>query len=147
VLLTHCSGAGADSIEIERALFDSVAEIAPEVAASRPREAGEVLEGAERRGNVSELWSWISQFDVAVPEAADLYADVRVFSETVDLDWTAERLNAQRRTTSWSFRLGPERLAALEHDTRRIIAGFGGQIRLPTLVVSAIAPRAERGLQ
>lgn len=65
-------------------------------------------------------------------------------SETVDFVWTAERLNAQRRTTSLSFRLGPERLAVLEDDTHRIIAGFGGQIRLPTLVVSVIARSSER---
>lgn len=71
VLLTHCSGADVGSIEIERALFDSVAGIAPDVAASfpRPREANEVLDGAERRrDNVSELWSWIGQFDVAVSD-------------------------------------------------------------------------------
>jgi SAM-dependent methyltransferase len=143
VLMTHCSGADAGSIQIEHALFEAVEAIAPEIAAiPRPREARQVLEGAERRsGNVSDLWSWIGQHELAVPEAASLYEDVQILSRTVYFDWTAERLNAQRRTTTLSFRLGPERTAALEDETHRLFARFGGQIRLPTLVVAVTARR------
>ena len=147
VLITHCSGADEDSIAIEHALSDSVEVIAPDIAVSfpRPRRATEVLEGAERRrGNVSALWSWIAQHDeLEVPEAAALYADVHMLSRIVQFDWTAERLNAYMRTTSLSFRLGPERTAALEADNHRLMARFGGQVRLPELMVAVTARRAD----
>lgn len=146
VLMTHCTGADADSIAIEQALLRTVEAVAPEIAATlpRPREAGQVLAGAERRrGNVSLSWSWIAQHDeLAVAEAAGLYEDVRMLSRTVPFEWTAERLNAHLRTTSLSFRLGPERTAALEAETDRLLARFGGRIRLPGLAVAVTARRA-----
>lgn len=145
VLITHCTGADADSIGIEDELFGVLETVAPEIAATlpRPREASQVLEGAERRrGNVSECWSWIGQHELAVSEAAGLYEEARILSRAVHFDWTAERLNAHMRTTSLSFRLGPERTAALEAENRRLLARFGGQIRLPGLVVSVTARRA-----
>ncbi len=144
VLITHCSGADADSIGIERALFQAVEMVAPEIAATLPppREARQTLEGAEsRRGNVSELWSWIGQHELAVPEAASLYEEAQIFSLTVKFDRTAEQLNAQRRTTTLSFRLGPERTAALEDETHRVLAPSGGRIRFPALAVAVTARR------
>lgn len=146
VLISHCSGADAASIEIEGALFERLAAVAPEIAATvpRPREAEQVLAGAERRrGNVSELWSWIGRYELAVPEAAGLYEDVQMLWRTVQFDWTAERLNAHMRTTSLSFRLGPERTAALEAETHRVLARFGGRVRLPALAVSVTARRRD----
>lgn len=145
VLITYCSGADPDSIEIEQALFDDLREVAPDIAANvpPPRKASEVLDGLERRrANVSELWSWIGQHALTVPEAASLFDDVRVLSRAVPFDWTAERLNAHRRTTSLSLRLGSERTAALEAATDRRLASYGGQIRLPMLVVGVVARRA-----
>lgn len=145
-LLTHCSGADAESIETERAIVRRVEAVAPEIAATlpRPRAAREVLEGAERRrSNVSELWSWFGQHELAVPEAAGLYEDVRILSSIVYFNWTAEQLNAQRRTTTLSFRLGPERTVALERETDRLLAGLGRRIRLPALAV-AVTARALR---
>lgn len=145
VLITHCGGADPDSIEVERALFAGMAAIAPEIVASfpPPRRATEVLEGAERRrGNVSALWAWISQHDeLAVPEAAGLYDEVRLHSRTTPFERTAEQLNAHMRTTSVSFRLGPERMAALEADTHRVLERFGGHVRLPALAVAVTARR------
>jgi SAM-dependent methyltransferase len=143
VLLTHGGGADPDSIAIERELFDRIEAIAPEIAATlpRPRLASALLEGVEcRRGNVSALWSWVSQHDeLEVPEAAELFDDVQLRSRTVWFEWTAEQLNAHMRTTSLSFRLGPQRTAALEADTHRVLGGYGGRIRLPELAVAVTA--------
>ena len=71
-----------------------------------------------------------------------MYADVRIISKLVHVDWTAERLNDHVRTTSLSFELGAERLAALEAETQRVFARLGGRARLPELAVAVTARRA-----
>ncbi len=147
-LIQYCSGADRHSIGIELELLRALTAIAPEVASTlpKPRMAEAALAGARQRAhNLSEVWSWISGRDLAVSEAAGLYGHVDVLSEVVDLVWTADELNAHLRTTSLSFRLGPERTAALESETRRVFAHRGGKLCLPELIVAVTARRAREG--
>lgn len=145
VLIQYCSGADEDSIGAELELFEVLGAVAPDIAANvpKPQMADDVLDGVHCRiRNVSEVWSWLSGRDLTVPEAAELFTDVGVISRSVERVWTAERLGALFRTTSMAFRLGPERVAALESETRRVFACRGGQLRLPELAVAVTVRRA-----
>lgn len=147
VLITYSNGSDKESLRTELELRRGLTAVAPEIASTvpKPREARAVLSGAARRSaNVSEVWSWICQRDLAVPEAAGMYNDVRVISEMVHRDWTAERLNDHVRTTSLSFGLGPERTAALEVETQRVFGRLGGRVRLPELAVAVTTRRASQ---
>ncbi len=147
VLITYSNGSDQESLRTELELRGGLTAVAPEIASTvpKPREARAVLSGAEQRSaNVSEAWSWICQRDLAIPEVAGMYDDVRIISKLVHRDWTAQRLNDHVRTTSLSFELGPERTAALEAETKRVFARLSGRVRLPELAVAVTTRRARQ---
>ncbi len=122
----------------EEMLTAALHEIAPEIAAefSAPRALDELRRGVdERRENVSEAWSYLGHYPLAVPEAAALFGDVRFVAVPVARRRTASELNALLRTTSVHARLGPERSAALEAANRRIVDSLGGTLRSTELFV------------
>jgi hypothetical protein len=109
----------------------------------RPREANTILAGAqERRDNISEVWSWIGRHELAVPEGARLFDDVRITTVPVSTEQTADQRNAQLRTTSLYARIAPDRREQLEAENERIAERFGGAIRWSELAVLATARRA-----
>jgi SAM-dependent methyltransferase len=129
----------------DQAFLSSLERIAPEIAASFPvsRDAESTLSGARRRAdNVSEAWSWVGQHELAAPEAADLYEDLRVLGVERTRELTAAHINAQLRTTSLAFRLGPERMAELEAENERILSQLGGRRPVTLLWVAVTARRA-----
>jgi hypothetical protein len=114
------------------ALLSALRKVAPDIAAGlpRPREANTILAGAqERRDNISAVWSWIGRHELAVPEGARLFDDVRITTVPVSTEQTADQLNAQLRTTSLYARIAPDRREQLEAENERIAERFGGAIR------------------
>jgi hypothetical protein len=117
--------------------------VAPEIAAGwpRPRDPAALAAGVqERRGNVSEVWAFVGHHDVANPEAAGLFGDEKLTTAAVTHEHCADEVAALLRTTSLVRRLGPERLAALEAENRRVFERFGGRLRwtdLTALVTAA----------
>src|SRR5579864_3222838 len=100
----------------QQAVRGALASIAPELAAASPtdRTLDAMLEGAAlRRGNVSEAWAWLGNYDVARSYAADLFEDVQLVAEPVLIEHTPSELNALLRTTSFWARLSPGQRAAL----------------------------------
>jgi ubiquinone/menaquinone biosynthesis C-methylase UbiE len=143
-LIQYCGVAEEGSAAVEAALEARLAEVAPDLAASLPppRDAAALLAGAsERRGNVSELWSWIGRRDMAAPEAADLFEDAQLTTVPTVTELTGENAIAQLRTTSLYARIAPDRRAELEAGTLRVAEQFGGVLRWSELAVLVTASR------
>jgi SAM-dependent methyltransferase len=118
-------------------------EVFPEAAEWESRDDKTVWEGAQaRRGNVSELWSWLGKRDIARPEAADLFADVRIATAPVERVQTAEEMLGEVSTTSAYLRLDAERKRALERRLAAIAEAAGGTYRTITLATLVTARAA-----
>jgi len=103
-----------------------------------------VWEGAfSRRGNVSELWGWLMDRDLASADAADLFTDVDMLTAPVPRSESADEVVALIRTTSAYLRLdGPAR-GRLEGRLRESIERVGGicrSVELATLVLARTRP-------
>lgn len=144
-LIQHCGVWDEPTSATSEELLAALREVAPDVAAGMPppRDTDTVLAGvAERQGNVSEVWSWIGQRELAVTEAAALFDDVQISTVPLLSEQTAEELNALVRTTSLYAMIAPDRRGRLEAATYRIADRFGGTIRLSELAVLVSARRA-----
>lgn len=142
VLMGYCGVSEELTRAHEAELMGAVERVAPEIAATfpLPRDAETIVDGSrERRADVSEVWSWISQYQLQAAGAADLFDEVEVVSNAVRLEQTAADINSQLRTTSLAFRLGPERMAAVEAENERIVDAAGGRIPLSLLFVAVVA--------
>jgi ubiquinone/menaquinone biosynthesis C-methylase UbiE len=99
--------------------------------------------GAEARlGNISELWTWLVTRDLSRPEAATLFAETRLLTVPVALEFTAETYIAALRTTSGYLRLDAENRATLEERLTAMFDAGGGVRRTVDVAVLVTARRA-----
>ena len=99
--------------------------------------------GAEaRRGNISELWTWLVTRDLFRPEAATLFAETRLLTVPVAREYTAETYIAALRTTSGYLRLDVEDRATLEERLAAMFDAAGGVRRTVDVAALATARRA-----
>lgn len=96
-------------------------------------------EAKRRRGNVSEVWAWLCQRDLANTEAAALFADVQLRRVGIDEERTAEELLGVVRTTSTYLGLDRERRERLERRLTAIVDGAGGRLRSTTFATLVTA--------
>ena len=90
-----------------------------------------MLRGAEdRRENVSDVWAWLTHHDLARPEAAALFDDVRTTTVPVRDEQTAESMVALIRTTSSYLGLDGASREALEQRMTAVVERAGGTVRL-----------------
>lgn len=109
-------------------------------AAWGARDRETVWRGAEsRRGNISELWSWIAKRDLARPEAARLFEDVHLERVDIELDETADQLIALLRTTSAHLSFDAERRRRIEQKLRALVEEAGGTYRSTLVAILATA--------
>lgn len=128
----------------QAALLAAIAGVAPEIAAEWPvyRDLDATLAGAEqRRGNVSEVWSWLGSYDLARDEAAGLFGDVQVAAVPRLVEHTAEELNAILRTMSFYARLSPGQRQALERENTAIYERLGRPVRASVAAILVTARR------
>ena len=128
-----------------QALHAALAKVAPDIAARWPgiRDVATIMSGAaDRRDNISEVWSWMGRHDLAVAEAAALFTNVQVYTVPVYSEMTADRLNGYLRTTSLYARLDPDRQAGLEAENRLVAERAGGVVRSSELAVLVTGVRA-----
>ena len=147
-LLTYTGVADEESAELEAGFREIWRTYAPEEEKEwRPSlDAESFLAGLrERSGNVSELWDWLhdERHRLAVPEAAELFDDVRVLSEAETVEDTADRNIAHLRTTSGYLRIDEDRRPAFEADLRRLVERLGGTVRFPLLTLLVTARRTD----
>jgi ubiquinone/menaquinone biosynthesis C-methylase UbiE len=150
-LLSHVDRRDEQSRSMQDEFLAVLRRHAPEVAAEwrQPAEFDAVLAGvAERRGNPSEVWDWLMQGglprELAVPEAARLFEDVEVTSETYFVETTADERVSRLRTTSLYHRIAPACRDAFEEDHRRLVERLGGTVRSSRAVVLMTARRSAR---
>jgi SAM-dependent methyltransferase len=143
-LLQYVGAQDADTADHDDALMGALRRAAPEIAATWPQPRGldALVAGVdERRDNVSEVWSFVGSYDLAVPDAAALFGDVELTTVARRREQTADELLALFRTTSVFVGLGPERSRVLETETRRAIEGLGGTARWIEVAVLITARR------
>lgn len=107
-----------------------------------PRDEAAIRAGAEeRRGNVSELWSWLAHPGLAVPEAATLFGPAMLTTVPRVREYTADELWALFETTSRHHRLSETVRTELRAEDTRIIERHGGILRSKQLVALVTAQR------
>ncbi|HVD24566.1 MAG TPA: class I SAM-dependent methyltransferase [Gaiellaceae bacterium] len=133
-LLTHIVVRDEESAAAHEALLDVLREHEPQLARfwHEVRQLDTVLAGVPARsGNASATWDWVmndGQHGLKVEEAADLFEDVQVATETRTVRETADELVEHFRTTSLCQQLEPARREALLAADRRVVEEFGGTI-------------------
>jgi SAM-dependent methyltransferase len=128
----------------QRAMLDAIAKVAPDIAAGWPvyRDIDGTLDGAERRrGNVSEVWSWLGGYDLAQDDAARLFGDVRVALAPKLVEHTAAELIATMSTMSWWARLSPGQREALAREYEALQARAGRPLRASVAAALVTARR------
>ena len=147
-LLQYCAVRDERTIADEEALLGALTRIVPDIASTlpHPRDADSILTGArERAANLSEVWSWITNHELAEAGAAPLFEDVQVVGVPSFREETAETLIAHFRTTSLRYRVPADRRSALEEETRDVIAQLGGTVRQSDLAILATGRRPAAG--
>lgn len=135
-LLTH-------TIELDPEMLAAWRQVSPEAATWDSRDEQTLLEGAEARlSNVSELWAWLENRNIARPEAAKLFRDVRLRTVQIQRAETVAEALAQIRTQSSCIRLDAERKLQLEKLITATIENLGGTYRPTLFAVLATARRA-----
>jgi len=95
----------------------------------------------DRRGNVSEGWSWLSRHELARPEAGELFDCVEVLGAPTPSEFSADEFLRRTRTTSSYLRLDKAQRLLLEDGLRRAIERAGGVARYADWAVLVTAFR------
>jgi ubiquinone/menaquinone biosynthesis C-methylase UbiE len=94
---------------------------------------------AERRDNVSAVWTWLGHHNLDNPDAAILFDNVQLTTQRLMREQTADELWALFATTSLYARLDPNSRDALEAEARDFVEQRGGKIRSSELAVLVTA--------
>lgn len=140
-LLQHCGVAANDDQEAQMAALERVA---PEIAAGWPtlRLLEVILAGiAERAANVSEVWSWVGQYNLGRPSGR-LFHDVSAAAIPVIREHTAAELIALLGTLSPYHRMTADQQAALGASIVALEEDLGRPIRSTTAAVLVTARKA-----
>ena len=97
---------------------------------------------AERRDDVSAVWTWVGQSNLDNPDAATLFDNVQLTTQHVTREQTADQLWALFATTSLYPRLDPSSRGTLEAETRAYVEQRGGKIHTSELAVLVTASRS-----
>jgi SAM-dependent methyltransferase len=133
------------SADDQQALLDAIAKVAPEFAASWPtyREIEAILTGVhERRGNLSEVWAWLGDYDLARDYAAGLFEDAQIAAVPRLVEHTADELSTLLGTMSFWSRISPHQRTAIEGENRALYDRLGRRIRSSILACAVTARRA-----
>ncbi len=106
--------------------------VSPELAAEWPeyRTMSEMLAGAEeRKSNVSELWGWLGTRDLGRDYAAALFDDASLATIPIQIEQSAESLNALLSTMSFWSRLDQTQQQRIQQDNRELEARLGRKLR------------------
>jgi len=130
-----------------RAQLAAMKKVSPAIAASWPQyyELDEIIAGVEkRRENISEVWDWLGNYDLARSSAGHLFNDVQIAAVPKLIEHTPDELIAILRTTSPYSRLSPQQREDLEHEYDEMYKEFGRSIRssIVTILITAQAQHA-----
>jgi ubiquinone/menaquinone biosynthesis C-methylase UbiE len=137
----------ARSAPDQKAVRTILANVAPEQAAAWPiyRDLDGMMAGAaERRNNVSEVWSWLGGYALGRAYAAPLFQDVQVAAVPFAREHTAEELTALLGTMSFWAQLSPSQREALAAEIDALARRLGRPIRSGVVACLVTARRAVR---
>jgi ubiquinone/menaquinone biosynthesis C-methylase UbiE len=137
------------SADDQQALRAAMTTIAPVFAADWPtyRDLEATLAGvAARRENLSEVWAWLGGYEIARGYAADLFDDAQVIAEPMQLEHTADELNALLGTMSFWAGLSSRQRDALVAENQAFHQRIGRPIRSSTVACLVMARRRPRHL-
>jgi hypothetical protein len=135
------------SADDQQALRATMTTVAPESAADWPtyRDLAGTLAGvAARRENLSEVWAWLGGYEIARGYAADLFDDPQVVAVPMQLEHTADEINALLGTMSFWARLSPRQRDALVAENQAFHQRLGRPIRSSTVACLVVARRQPR---
>ena len=135
------------SADDQQALRAAMTTIAPELAADWPtyRDLACTLAGvAARRDNVSEVWAWLGDYEIARGYVADLFDDAQVAAVPTLLEHTADELTALLGTMSFWAGLSPRQRDALAAENQTFHHQLGRPIRSSTVACLVVARRQPR---
>jgi hypothetical protein len=127
-----------------------MAAIAPDLTADWPtyRDLAGTLAGvAARRDNISKVWAWLGGYEIARGYAADLFDHAQFLAVPMQLEHTADELNALLGTMSFWAGLSPRQRDALLAENQAFHQRLGRPIRsstVPCLVVARRRPVSHR---
>jgi SAM-dependent methyltransferase len=134
------------SVGDQRALRDALAGIAPDLAAEWPSYRGheQLVAGvAQRRANVSEAWAWLGSYDLARAYAADLFEDTRLETIVLEVEHTADELNALTATMSFWSRMSAWQRDAVAAANHALYRRLGRPIRSTTVACLLTARKSD----
>ena len=134
------------SADDQQALLSAMTTIAPEIAASWPRyrDLDNIRAGVrERRENVSDVWAWLGDYELAREYAAHLFDDAQIAAAPTLMEHTAAELNALLGTMSFWSRLSPEQREAMESASRTLYEQLGRPIRSSIVACLVTARRGD----
>jgi ubiquinone/menaquinone biosynthesis C-methylase UbiE len=139
-LLALLSHVGGPHLELDEAFVAAWRDVLPEAASWISRDANTLWEGAEaRRGNVSEVWAWLTKQPIERHEAAELFTDVQIDTISIDRTETTAEALALTRTTSAYLRLDDQSRRKLETRLSAVLDSAGGVLRYTTFAVLVTA--------
>jgi ubiquinone/menaquinone biosynthesis C-methylase UbiE len=147
-LLQYCGLEEPRSKQDQEAALAAIRKVVPDIAANWPayRDLDATLAGMEqRRGNVSEVWSWVGSYDIGQDYVGRLFGDVQVAVMPRLIEHTPDELNAVISTMSFYARLSPDQRQALEREYETIYERLGRPIRASTVAVLVTARRSTGG--
>jgi SAM-dependent methyltransferase len=138
-LLWHFGGA----LELDDGMLGAWRAVLPEAASWGARDDATLWAGADARiGNVSELWAWLGKRRIARPEAARLFADVRLSKLPIERAQDVDAVLGEVRTTSAYLRLDADGRRELEARLARVVEAEGGTHRMRTYATLVTARAA-----
>jgi SAM-dependent methyltransferase len=134
------------SADDQRALRAAVTTIAPELPGLPTyHDLDDILAGvAARRENVSEVWAWLGSYEIARGYAADLFDDAQVLAVPMQLEHTADEINALLGTMSFWATLSPQQRDALLAENQALHQQLGRPIRSSAVACVVVARRRPR---
>jgi SAM-dependent methyltransferase len=139
VLALLQTGLGGVATELAEDILAAWSAVLPAASEWTYRDPFTLWRGVEeRRGNVAEVWAWVTKHDLAHVEAASLFGEVEVLAVPVPQEQTVEEYLALLRTTSSYLRLETATRGRLEKRIRRAFARGEGirQVEWTTLVTT-----------
>lgn len=108
----------------------------------RIRTEDELIERAlELRGNISDVWAWLENPAIGLPEAARLFGEARIDAVREQSDLTASELLDLQRTTSTHLHLNPPERDRVEREIVQLVEELGGRYPVRRLAVVAVSER------
>ena len=144
-LIQYCGLEEPRSKRDQEEALAAIRKVAPDIAANWPtyRDLDATLAGMERRrGNISEVWSWLGSSDLGQDRAGRLFDDVQTAVMPKLVEHTPDELNALLRTLSFYARLSPDQRHALERENEAIYERLGRPIRASTVAALVTARRS-----